>query len=674
MRLIKAQVQKYRSIRDTGIFDVDLGKTIFVGPNESGKTALFRALQQINPPAGTPKFEALRDYPRSEYNDITSGKVKPGNVTVVTGWFQLDLEDKSAIPELFRECVYVIGRQLNNFEWHKLEGGPEVPQYVAIFKDLLRLAAHVDGRLPKPADGQAEPPKPSAHLADITKEWTDDTLIEGKHAADLKSWLDGVLKYVEEGNTVEEERFDKLSSALQIDQLKKVTQDELRSRLPVFVLFSNYYRVRPLIHLGHLAQRLQSNILDDKQYDYGNECLLKLLGFTAQQLYNLGNVAEPAEANAAEFKNYRDRLDRRSYQLNAASVQLTEHIVSVWMPDKNRDEATRLRIVVDKQYLKVVVEDEHGVEIELDQRSEGFQWLVSFFVVFFAEAKDNHKNAVLLLDEPGLSLHGLKQRDFRQTISRLSENNQTLYTTHLPFLVGPDELDQVRVVEMTDRRVGTKVLTSLTASDSAGLLPLQEALGYDLAQSLFAQQRSLVLEGLTDYWYIEAMAHLLRDGGAPGLDQRVALIPAASAGKIVYFATMLHAQKLKVAALLDSDALGEQAARQDTLVHMLGNKRVLRTRDAYRGAVQNPEIEELLRSTLIGIAMTGLNWDISMKAAIQPERSIVDIFVENIPDFSKFRLAKAFLHWCSDHKLSDLTADEQSQWGNLIMLINQALE
>ena len=170
------------------------------------------------------------------------------------------------------------------------------------------------------------------------------------------------------------------------------------------------------------------------------------------------------------------------------------------------------------------------------------------------------------------------------------------------------------------------------------------------------------------------MAHLLRDGGAAGLDQRVALIPAASAGKIVYFATMLHAQKLKVAALLDSDAVGEQAARQDTLVHMLGNKRVLRTKDAYRGAVQNPEIEELLRTTLIDIAMTGLNWDVSMKAAIQPERSIVDIFVENIPDFSKFKLAKAFLHWCSDHKLSDLTADEQSQWGNLIMLINQALE
>ena len=70
------------------------------------------------------------------------------------------------------------------------------------------------------------------------------------------------------------------------------------------------------------------------------------------------------------------------------------------MPNPDRPEADVLKIVADGHYLKVVVEDELGVEIELDQRSEGFQWLVSFFVVFFAEAMDKHQNSVLLLDEP----------------------------------------------------------------------------------------------------------------------------------------------------------------------------------------------------------------------------------------------------------------------------------
>ena len=259
----------------------------------------------------------------------------------------------------------------------------------------------------------------------------------------------------------------------------------------------------------------------------------------------------------------------------------------------------------------MVVEDELGVEIELDQRSEGFQWLVSFYIVFFAEAADKHSNAVLLLDEPGLHLHGLKQRDFRETISLLANRNQTIYTTHSPFLVGPDELDMVRVVDMTDRNVGTRVHGNLSTGDPAALLPLQEALGYDLAQSLFAQTRNLVLEGLTDYWYVEAVAQLLRASGDAHLEERIALVFANSAGKVVYYATILHAHKLKVAALLDSDAAGDQASQQDTLIHTLGNKKILRTRDCYSGKVTKPEIEDLLRETLVKVALDDLGWDVT---------------------------------------------------------------
>lgn len=61
--------------------------------------------------------------------------------------------------------------------------------------------------------------------------------------------------------------------------------------------------------------------------------------------------------------------------------------------------------------------------------------MVSFFIVFFAESADKHKDAILLLDEPGMSLHALKLVEFQQTISKLSEKNQTIFTTHSPFLV-----------------------------------------------------------------------------------------------------------------------------------------------------------------------------------------------------------------------------------------------
>ena len=441
----------------------------------------------------------------------------------------------------------------------------------------------------------------------------------------------------------------------------------------MFVYFNNYFRVRPNLHLRRFAERVEQELLDDDLYDYGNLCLLKLLGFTVRELADLGDAPDPGDDQEA-FDSYRKPLDERDIQLNAASVRLTGEIRSIWNPDATRPEADTVLIKADGQYLKMVIQDELGVQIEVDQRSAGFQWLVSFFVVFFAEAKDAHANAILLLDEPGLSLHGLKQREFRQTISRLAEGNQTLYTTHSPFLVGPDELDLVRVVEMTDRNEGTKVHTSVTASDPAALLPLQEALGYDLAQSLFAQQRNLVLEGLTDFWYLEATAQQLRDAGLADLNQKIALLPANAAGKVVYFATILHANNLKVAALLDSDNAGDQAAKQDTLIHTLGNKNILRTGDVCPGAITKPEIEDLLRKTLVAIAQSELGWDVTKVATTQPQRAIADIFAAEISDFSKYRLAKAYLRWTREHSASDLTEDERSSWVELIKRVNRALK
>ncbi|ANB18843.1 AAA family ATPase [Dokdonella koreensis] len=671
MRLSRARVTNYRGIIDTGWFDVEKNKTIMVGPNEAGKTAVLQALQQINPPPDVPKFDALRDYPRSKYNDITTGRVDPKTVTVVEVEFELDDADRAAIPPTMHSVRYAFSRRLDNSARHNLLDAPPLPTFGSITKDLTRLCAHIDPRAEAKTPGG---PSPSAELASITNEWTATTAIEGERATALKSWLDKSLPLVDEANDTEEKRFDSLVAAAAAYVDRATALKVLDGRKPVFVLFNNYFRVRPLIQLDHLAQRLSNSVLDDDQYDYGNVCLLKLLGFTAQELSDLGRTSPPAANNPTALQTYRDQLDKRTYQLNAASVQLTNEIRSVWRPREGRAEADKLRIQADGQYLKVVVEDELGVDIELHQRSEGFQWLVSFFVVFFAEAAGKHKNAILLLDEPGLSLHGLKQREFRSTLSRLSESNQTIYTTHSPFLVGPDELNLVRVVEMLDRIVGTKVHTTVTSGDPAALLPLQEALGYDLAQSLFTQERNLVLEGLTDYWYVDATAALLRAADVVNLNEKVALVPAASAGKVVYYATILYAQNFKVAALLDSDVAGDQAAQQETLVHTLGNKCILRTKDAYSGPVAKPEIEDLLRETLVNIAKESLAIDVTVDAAAQPARPIIDLLESTGSGFSKYKLAKAYIRWARDHSASDLTATERDQFKVLIEKINKALK
>lgn len=692
MKLKRARVTNYRSIKDTGYFDVDFEKTILVGPNEAGKTAILQALQHLEPPVGISPLDPLRDYPRSKYNDISTKQVDPASVTVVEGHFSLDPADVALIEEDFRECVYVLGTYLNNKRWHRIDGGPAVPAVKDVRKDLQRLSAHLDEQA-KAAAATASaaaaaaaktagesipapvvPDLASAGLAKLTSAWQDSMPLEGERATALAEWLNKIFAKIAEGNQQEEERHDRLLAASKIAERRGAALQVLGKRVPTFVLFNNYFRVRPLIQLDHLAHRIESKVLDDDEYDYGNVCLLKLLGFTARQLSDLGAMPEPSANDSAALKRYRDSLDNRQYQLNAASVRLTGEIRKIWAPDAGKGEADKLRVTADRQYLKVMVEDDLGVDIELNQRSEGFQWLVSFFVVFFAEAADKHKNAILLLDEPGLNLHGLKQREFRNTLSRLSTENQTIFTTHSPFLVGPDELDRVRVVEMNGREAGTKVHTTITSTDAASLLPLQEALGYDMAQSLFSQQRNLVLEGLTDYWYVDATSTLLRDAGLNAISDKVALVPAGSASKVVYFATILHAQKLKVVALLDSDSAGDHAAQQDTLVHTLGQKAILRTKDVYVGAVKQPQIEDLLRVTLTNVALSELNWDVEKAAADAPAESIVKVFERTVPEFSKYKLAKAFLRWARAHSAAELTAEEREAWGLLSDRITRALK
>ena len=675
MRLKSARIQNYRSIKDTGLFQVENLKTIFVGPNESGKTVILQALQQLNQPSDVAEFDELRDYPRSLYNDITTKKVKSEDVEVVRGYFELEDADKELLPPEYSECIYVKYKMLNNKRYHTLENAPKEVTYGDIKNDLNRLCAHISKQfnIDNPSSTEKDP---TQALQLSIGDWNDYSKIDAEKAKELKGWLEKNYSYIDEDNQKEEERYNKLHNQIAFNGKRDEVLKILSQRTPVFVLFNNYFKVKPLIHLQHLADRIDSNVLDnDKYYDYGNTCLLKLLGFSARELSNIGATASPSQNNSEALKAYRDKLDRRSYQLDAASVRLTNEIKRIWNPDPKRPEADKLVISADGQYLKVVVEDNIGVKIELDQRSEGFQWLVSFYVVFFAEAMDKHKNAILLLDEPGMSLHGLKQREFRETISRLAENNQTIYTTHSPFLVGPNELDLVRVVELKDREEGTKVHTTISSSDPAGLLPLQEALGYDLAQSLFTQQKNLVLEGITDYWYLESTAQLLREAAIKDaiLDEKTALIFANSAGKVVYYATILHAQKMKVAALLDSDAAGDQAAQQEHLVHALGNKNILRTKD-FCPNILKPEIEDLLRDTLITIVKDDFGVDVKSISETYPTRPIVDIFTKEISGFSKYKLAKSYVRWTRNNNANALNSDEIRAWSKLIQTINKALK
>jgi energy-coupling factor transporter ATP-binding protein EcfA2 len=232
MRLVKAMIFKYRSIRDT-TFEIEGEKTIMVGPNEAGKTAALRALQQLNPPLGVARFDVLRDYPRSEYNDVTTGKVKPAETTVVEGTFALEAADIAAIPAEFAKCTYVLGRKYDNNAWNRLDGAPPIPRFGGIKNDLLRLAAHVRKQVPAPAEGEVEV-DPTSAITTLVKDWLEDVTIEAERATALRSQLESLLEYIDEGNEAENNRYQKLHDATQTKTQHDKVLKIVAERLPVF--------------------------------------------------------------------------------------------------------------------------------------------------------------------------------------------------------------------------------------------------------------------------------------------------------------------------------------------------------------------------------------------------------------------------------------------------------
>lgn len=669
MRLQRVRVCDYRSVNDSGEFEVEQGKTILVGINEAGKTCLLTSIEQLNAPATRPKFKALTDYPRARYTEVQRGDRKTSDVEVVTATFALDEDDRAAVAEVapdigdLRQFEFV--RRLDNSSKHVLLDAPAYRLFREVEEDIQRSrkALHaVEGSesLLAEFDAAVEAFSPTARLT-------------GVKATALDSCLSKAVAEIDEDDKRELNRLRKIRSAISVSRDRAQAAAVLADRLPRFVYYSTYFQVHPRIDLRSLAAREAAGDIEEG-YDFGNLCLLKVVGLTAQELSDLADD-QPQEAQfrgdveqyREALKTYQDKLDDRQHRLNAASVSLTQQIRRVW-----GDEDAQLRFVADGHYLKVNVVDDLGVEVELDQRSEGFRWLVSFFVVFRAQAEGQLKDAILLLDEPGLSLHALKQQQFRYTVGELAGTNQVIYTTHSPFMVGSDELDLVRIVEMTDRTTGTKVHTRVAVDDPDSLYPLQAALGYELAQSMFTQTRNLVCEGYTDMLYVEALNAAASDAGS-GFKSAVALVPAASASKVIYYITVLISQNLKVAALLDSDQAGDRAASQDELVAMLEKKRLLRTKDFAVGSVKGPEIEDLLRDTLVIIAKERCGWDVEQIATDQPERRVVDILKKEAAGFSKFKLARAFLSWLGEHGFEGLTEGEQEAVKKFFAAVNKAL-
>ena len=534
MKLEKVQIKNFRNILDSGDVDIQPDVTCLVGKNESGKTAFLQALHRLNPVHKNVSFSIPDHYPawleKRHRRTMNLEEFCPAIAT-----FSFEDKDKNLFEEHFGDGVLkgetvVLSRQYDGKPLYDYE----VDEAAAV-KALL-----TDVSLPSGAGAKL------TTLAGVDQFIASpEALTETTGAA--------------EGTSLTEARIKVFGDS---DGFDDAVISFLDTLIPKFFYYADYSTLPGSVEICELLQADKST-LDEGRLTA--RALLELAGAESDYLLN------------ADY-------ERRKREIENVANALTQEILDYWttnteirvdidITQKTENAQNGQQTVLDEMKVRLW-DHRHFLSLPFDERSTGFRWFFSFLAAFSAYERDEQP-VIILLDEPGLGLHARAQKDFLRFIDeRLSANRQVLFTTHSPFMVQPDNLDRVRMVEDHGRDKGSTVSSDVLGTDPDTLFPLQGALGYDLAQHLFVAPHNLVVEGTSDFTYLTVMSRHLIDKGRKGLNEKWSLIPVGGADMVPTFVALLG-NHLDVTVLVDSQKAGHQRLERMADQGLLKRNRII---------------------------------------------------------------------------------------------------
>ncbi len=167
-----------------------------------------------------------------------------------------------------------------------------------------------------------------------------------------------------------------------------------------------------------------------------------------------------------------------------------------------------------KPFIEFWIKDEKE-RLYPKQRSRGVRWFLSFFLELKATAVDQGKrNKILLIDEPGVSLHARAQEDVLKVFDDIREQMQIIYTTHSPYLIDVDKLYRILAVQRAiedDMRSETLVFNARTlkAATADTLSPIYSTMGARLSQQeIVKPYNNVIVKDLATFYFMKAINSL----------------------------------------------------------------------------------------------------------------------------------------------------------------------
>ncbi len=620
MKLELVKLRRFRSIVSEQTVQVEEDVTCLVGKNESGKTTILQALHRLNPAnVRDSKFDLVTEYPRWRLAPDRKAENLDAFQPIETQ-FALDAADITA-------CAAFLPS--------KPPMGTKVIASMTYGSTLIiALRCALDLQL-----------REAAKVAEM-EEKDAEPLVALKTREEAIAQAKATAKGLGEGEKIRSKTFSAFVSAA--DTLKylalPLTQeqvDALVKLIPKFFYFSDVDILPGEHDLTALADKTEAKTKLTAE-DESVEALLSYSG------------VKPVDFLGANY-------DQRKAELQASALDLTRKVFNYWTQNRDLsvDFDTELEEVgknpdnspIMHRFLKVLMRDERhgGIVTNFKTRSAGFQWFFSFLAAF-SKYLDSKEPVIVLLDEPGTSLHGEAQKDFLKFIfSELGKSKQVLYTTHSQYMVDPARYEKLRAVEDRSTRenpdLGVVIGDVRLTTDADTLLPIQAALGYSISQHLFiGSGRNLIVEGGSDFVYLMRMSEYLFAQVKTGLDPRLKIVPVGSASNMPAFVALIG-RDLEVSVLLDGARSGKDAQRVLALVDgkLITKDEIVVIADI-QSAVTSPDIEDLFD---VDDYLRLYNWafDKKLKAADLPNNT--DRIIKRIE-----AVAVVFDHALSAHALT----------------------
>lgn len=577
MQLTGFKVTNFRSVKDSGWIDA-AEITALIGTNESGKTNLVVPLWKLNP-AKEGEIKLIADAPRKDYNAIRQAKSKPVFITArftLTDALAQQVAATAGVPAKEVQEVEV-SRDLGGQRYVHFPKAKSSPTVAKSEVSNLLQAAKTEITGLQPADDADGTRKTNAVAAIDKAAALMSKMADGLKTAELdqvKAAIDPAVSKDAGAASVIAARYNQLIAVLAKAAQKAGkpgANDSAPARklvmdnLPVFVYYTTYGNLDSEIYLPHVIEDLKRTDLSGKSEARARtlRVLFDFVRLKPEEILELGKDwnEQQGKPNEAQIQALNEKKKERSVLMQSAGTELTKKFRDWWKQGEYR-----IRFEADGNHFRIwVSDDKRPEEIELEGRSTGLQWFLSFYLIFLVESKAAHNGAILLLDEPGHSLHPLAQKELSKFFDHLAQSNQIVYTTHSPFLIDADHLDRARNVYFEDDGytvASPDLRAGPVAAQSKSVYAAHAALGLSMCDSLLQGCRAVVVEGQSDQFYLSAIKNVLIAAGRFKPTREVVFVPTSGAKAIKVSAAILGGRDDDLPIVLcDGDSAGVNLAK-----------------------------------------------------------------------------------------------------------------